>query len=221
LPSPGSAVNRHSCQPTGNPEAASHLVAAGGTQFLGVRSRPIGQRWTRRGNDRIDPPKPRRQIRKSALGSRSCGAFCPVAAVDSRGPHDRIEKTEKMHKFSRFGGFCPSNHACGRPSGTDRVVPARDLLGANTGNETERDARFGAPTRTVMGGFRMQHPPALHATTLSADRRSLANCSFADRFGSAGPDQSALSPRSGMGVASLFVRRIADPSALPANEEAV
>ncbi len=161
------------------------------------------------------------RIRKSALGSRSCGCFCSNDAVDSLGVHDRLEKTEKMHKFSRFGVFYPSNQACGRPSGTDRVFPAKDLLGAKTGNETERDARFGAPTRAVMGGFLMQHPRTPPAIALSADRRSLANCSSIGRSGSARRDRSAAAQRSGMGVASLFVTRVADPSAQPGNEETV
>jgi hypothetical protein len=161
------------------------------------------------------------RIRKSALGSRSCGRFCSADAVDSLGVHDRLEKTEKMHKFSGFGVFCPPNQACGRPSGTTREIPAKDRLGATTGNEVERDARFGAPTRAVMGGFLMQHPRTPPAIALSADRRSLANRASVSRFGSIGRGRSAVFPRSGMSVASLFVIRVADPSAQPVNEETV
>ena len=221
LPSPRSAVNRQSRQPAGNPKAASHLVAAGRAHLFGARSRAIRRGRIGRCGDPIGQPKYRRRIRKSALGARSCGRFCPGNAVDSRGAHDKLEKTEKMHNFSRFGVFRPSNQACERPSGTCCAFPTKDLLGANTGNEVERDAKFGAPTRAVMGGFLMQHPRASHAKALSAGRRSLANCSSADRFGSAGRDRPALSPRSGMSVAGLFVIRVADPSALPGNEEAV
>ena len=221
LPSLGSAVHRQRRQSTGNPPAASHLMAAGRTHYFRRRSRAVRKRRVWRGERRADFPSQRGPIRKSALGSRSCGRFCPTHAVDSKGVHDRLEKTEKMHKFSRFGVFCPSNQACGRPSGTHRVTPAKGLLGATKGNETERDAWFGAPTRAVIGGFFMRHPRALPATTLSADRKNFANCSSSDRFGSAGRDRSALFPRSGMSVASLFVTRVADPSAQPGNEETV
>ena len=221
LPSPGSAVNRQSRQSAGNPQAASHLMAAGHAQLSGAQLRGTRRRPTSRRRGPVGLPWHRGRIRKSALGSRSCGPFCPANAVDSIGAHDRLEKTEKMHKFSRFGVFCPSNQACGCPSGTHRVTPANDLLGATKGNETERDAWFGAPTRAVIGGFLMQYPRALPATALSADRKSLANRPSADRFGSAGRDRSALFPTSGMSVASLFVTRVADPSAQPGNEEAV
>ena len=221
LPPSESAVNRQSRQSAGNPQAASHLMAAGHAQLSGAQLRGTRRRPTSRRRGPVGLPWHCGRIRKSALGSRSCGPFCPANAVDSIGAHDRLEKTEKMHKFSRFGVSYPSNQACGRPSGTDRVFPAKDLLGAKTGNETERDARFGAPTRVVMGGFLMQHPRAVPATALSADRKTPANCSSADRFGSAGRDRSALFPWSGTSVASLFVTRVADPSVQLGNEEAV
>jgi hypothetical protein len=57
------------------------------------------------------------RIRKSALGSRSCGLFCSEDAVDSLGVHDRLEKTEKMHKFNRFGVFCPPIRRAGAQAG--------------------------------------------------------------------------------------------------------
>jgi hypothetical protein len=158
---------------------------------------------------------------KSALSSRGCGPFCPTDAVDSVGVHDKLEKAKKMPKFNRFGDFTPSDPASERPSWTYRSTAGKDLPSAAMGNETERGARFGAPTRAVMGGFFMQHPRALPATTLSADRKSRANRRPADRFALAGRNRSATPLGSGMGVASLFVIRVADPSAQPGNEEAV
>ena len=190
-------------------------------QLFGTRSRAIRYRWIcRRGI-----PSVSRSIANGSTRALWARGVAVVSArrlpVDSVGSHDRLEKTEKMHKFNRFGVFCPPNQACGRPSGTIRVIPAKDRLGAKTGNEVERDARFGAPTRAVMGGFLMQHPRTPPAIALSADRRSLANSASVSRFGSTGRDRSAVFPRSGMSVASLFVIRVAVPSAQPVNEEAV
>ncbi len=34
-------------------------------------------------------------MNKSALGSRSCSRFCPAAAVDTPGPHDKLEKRKR------------------------------------------------------------------------------------------------------------------------------
>jgi hypothetical protein len=189
--------------------------------FFGARSRARRTSQRSRGGNPSDAARHRGRIGKSALQSRGCGRLCPTGAVVSVGVHDKLEKAKKMHKFNRFGDFFTSDPALERPSCTYRSTAGKDLPSAGMGNETERCARFGAPTRAVMGGFFMQHPRALPATTLSADRKSRANRWPADRFALAGRNRSATPLGSGMGVASLFVIRVADPSAQPGNEEAI
>ncbi len=214
---------RRSRQGAGRPEATSHQTAA-------PRARP--DRVDHKIFQRAEPvrphtfPPPRScagrsgSATKSALGSRSCGCFCPAAAVDTTGPHDKLEKAQKMHKFNKFGVTSPLHQARWHSRRVHRGVPAEHVRGSEYGRRNRVIDEVSGQTRTHVDGFGMQQSPGLCAITLSASGKRRANPSLRIRSEATWQHRTSLSPRSGMSVAEVSAMRVADRSAQPGQEEA-
>jgi len=157
---------------------------------------------------------------KSALVSRSCGCFCPAAAVDTTGPHDRLEKAQKMHEFNKFGVTSPLHPARWHSRRVRSGVPAEYARGSEYGRRGRVIDEVSGQTRTHVDGFGMQQPPELCAITLSASGKRLSNPLLRVRSEATQQHRTSLSLRYGMGVAMTSAMRVADPSAQPGQEEA-
>lgn len=157
---------------------------------------------------------------KSALGSRSCDRFCPAAAVDTTGPHDRLEKAQKMHEFNKFGGTSPLLQARRQSRRVRRGVPAEHACGSEYGRRGRVIDEVSGRIRTHVDGFGMQRSPGLCAAPLSASGKRRTNPPLNVWSRAASQHRTSLSPRSGMGVAVISAMRVADPSAQPGQEEA-
>jgi hypothetical protein len=215
-------VCRRSRQRAGGSEAASHQTAAPRARSDRVDhkifecAKPVRPRGRPPPGSRAGRSAP---TTKSALGSRSCSRFCPAAAVDTTGPHDKLEKAQKMHKFNKFGVTSPPHQARWHSRRVHREVPAEHARGSGFGRRGRVIDEISGQTRTHMDGFGMQQSPRLCATTLSACGKKLANLSLRVGSKAAWRHRTSLSPRSGMGVAVIFAMRVADPSAQPGQED--
>jgi hypothetical protein len=156
---------------------------------------------------------------KSALGSRSCRCFCPIAAVDTTGPHDKLEKAQKMHEFNSFGVTSPLHQARWHSRRVHRGVPAEHVRGSECGRRSRVIDEVSEQTRTHVDGFGMQQSPRLCATNLSASGKRRANPLLKIRSKATWQHRASLSPRSGMGVAEYSAMRVADTSAQPGQRE--
>jgi hypothetical protein len=104
------------------------------SKIIRARSSPGPQRYL---TSLVKPARRSGSARKSALDSRSCGFFCPGAAVDTTELHDKIGEAQKMHKFNEFGVFSPPS----RRGGT-RAEPPQNFCGA-CARERTRTAQQG------------------------------------------------------------------------------
>ena len=159
-------------------------------------------------------------MNKSALGSRSCRSFCPSAAVDTTGPHDRLAKAQKMHEFNKFGVTSPLHQARWYSRRVHRGAPAEHARGSEYGRRGRVIDEVSGQTRTHVDGYGMQQLPRRCATTLSASGNRFANPSLRAHSEATSRHRASLSPRSGMSVAVICAMRVADPSAQPGQEEA-
>ena len=216
------AVYRRSRQGAGSSEATSHQTAAPRDRSDRVDhkifkcAKPVCPRGRPPPGSRAGRSAP---TTKSALGSRSCSRFCPAAAVDTTGPHDKLEKAQKMHKFNKFGVTSPLHQARWHSRKVHRGVPTEHVHGSECGRRGRVIDEVSGQTRTYVDGFGMQQSPGLCATTLSASGKRRANPSLRVRSVAIWQHRAPLSPRSGMGVAVIFAMRVADPSAQPGQED--
>jgi len=68
---------------------------------------------------------------KSALGSRSCGRFCPEAAVDTPEPHDKLEKRKRCTNSMSSALFPLFTKRGGTPAEFTAKFPQKAHVGAN------------------------------------------------------------------------------------------
>jgi len=125
-----------------------------------------------------------------------------------------------MHDFNGFGVFFPLYEARWNSRRVHRRVPAEHLRGSEFGRRDRVIDVVSGQTRTYVDGFGMQQSLKFCATTRSSSGKKPANSALRARSEATRRHGSPISPRSGMGVATFFAMRVADPSAQPGQEEA-
>jgi hypothetical protein len=218
VPSPVSGRSPDSVrQETGNTGASSHPQAAPDVQIsrknlaIGMRHRLVLER------EGQPQSHPNETAFNSSVRSMAYIDTCSLGAVDTQGPHDKIEMAQKVRKFNRFDDFSPTTRALWRPAGSVGLRSSEGGWGSQMSISSEQYQLF--PAATQLDGPGAYHPFVLGPTKDSRIRRNTANQSFLGRFRVVG---SPMAPhvRPLWHTSCNVVPHDADPSIEPGKQEA-
>jgi hypothetical protein len=170
------------CQETGNTGANSHPQAAPDRQVsrrniaVGMSHRLLlarhGQPESRRPETALN----------STLRSRAYIDTCPLRAVDTERPHDKIERAKRY--MNSIGSMIspPLDRTLRQPAGSVGLKSSAGGWGSQMSISSDESELFAASTRCRLEGLGLDALDALRACEGSWNRRNSANHLFQGRF---------------------------------------
>jgi hypothetical protein len=207
-------------RPSSNRQLRSSFASRGGTGDARNRHRlTLPEKGLGRLPRRSDPSPAAGG--KSAFSSGSCDPFCAESAVDTIGPHDKLENRKRCVISVGSAALSPRSRALARSEGAAR--DSRWQWAARTHVHISYAIQAASSVKSCLPiGFLRAQCYRLCAAVLSCVRTQASVDSGSRHYlGAVQNSWLPLSPRPGMSVAGLMAKRAADPSAELGNEEAV